>query len=70
VDMETTATFAVAQYFGMDRASILYAFDNPRQKEHILLNDAAKDEHRKIGNRRMIEIALETIKVYASRNAP
>lgn len=70
VDMETTAIFAVAQYFGMDRASILYAFDNPRQKEHILLNDAANDEHRKIGNRRMIEIALETIKVYASRNAP
>jgi nitrate/nitrite-specific signal transduction histidine kinase len=32
----------------MDCASILYAFDNPRQKEHILLNDADKDERRKI----------------------
>ncbi len=70
VDMETAATFAVAQYFGMDRASILYAFDNPRQKEHILLDDAGKNNRRRIGNSRMIEVVLETIKLYVSRNTP
>lgn len=66
VDMETAATFAVARYFGMDRASILYAFDNPRQKEHILLDDAGKNDRRRLGNRRMIKTVLETIKLYIS----
>ena len=70
VDMETAATFAVAKYFGMDRASVLYAFDNPRQKEHILLDDAGKNNRRRIGNSRMIEVVLETIKLYVSRNTP
>ena len=32
VDMETAATFAVAEYFGMERAAILYVFDNPRRQ--------------------------------------
>lgn len=67
VDMETAATFAVARYFSMERASILYAFDNPRQKEHILLNDSEKDERHKVGNRQMIDIVLEMIKHYSSR---
>ena len=67
VDMETAATFAVAQYFGMDRASILYAFDNPRQKEHILLDDAQKSQRRTIGNERMIELALDMVKAYCGR---
>lgn len=69
VDMETAATFAVARYFGMDRASILYAFDNPRQKEHVLLNDDEKNECRKRGNNQMIEIVLEMIEAYGSRSA-
>ena len=64
VDMETAATFAVAKYFGMDRASVLYAFDNPRQKEHIFLEDSEKDERRAAGNQAMIELALEAIKRY------
>ena len=68
VDMETAATFAVAQYFDMDRASILYVFDNPRQKEHILLNDSEKDKLRKEGNRHMVEIVLEMIRTYASES--
>jgi len=67
VDMETAATFAAAQYFDMDRASILYAFDNPRQKEHILLEDAEKNDRHRIGNKKMIEVVLETIKHHASR---
>jgi purine-nucleoside phosphorylase len=41
-DLETAATFAVAKYFGVDRISIVYAFDNARKQEHILLNDAEK----------------------------
>ena len=68
VDMETAATFAVAQYFGMDRASILYTFDNPRQKEHLLLDDSEKDKYRKKGNKQMIEMALEMIGAYAGRS--
>ena len=68
VDMETAATFDVARYFGMDCASILYAFDNPRQKEHILLDNKEKDECRKSGNRQMIEITLDAIKKYGSRS--
>jgi hypothetical protein len=27
------------EYFGMVRAAILYVFDNPRQREHLLLSD-------------------------------
>lgn len=69
VDMETAATFAVAQYFGMDRASILYAFDNPRGKVHILLDDAEKEERREIGNKQMIDIVLEIIKHYSTSQA-
>jgi purine-nucleoside phosphorylase len=68
VDMETAATFAVARYFSMDRASILYAFDNPRQKEHILLNDIEKNERRKIGDRLMIDIVLEMVDHYSPKS--
>lgn len=64
VDMETSATFAVAEHFGMDRVSILFTFDNPRRKEHILMTDADKDKHRILGNRRMIELAFEIVKEY------
>jgi purine-nucleoside phosphorylase len=64
VDMETAATFAVARHFGMDRASILYAFDNPRQKEHILLNDAEKDRVRSSGNQQMINAVMAVLKAY------
>jgi len=64
VDMETAATFAVAEHFGMGRASILFAFDNPRRREHILMTDADKDERRKHGNERMIESALAIVKEF------
>lgn len=64
VDMETAATFAVAKYFGMESASILYAFDNPRQKEHLLLNDAEKDRLRASGNQRMINLVLDVLRAY------
>jgi purine-nucleoside phosphorylase/ribosomal protein S18 acetylase RimI-like enzyme len=59
VDLETAATYAVAEHFGMERLSILYAFDNPRRREHLLLSDAAKDVRRAEGNARMIRLALD-----------
>jgi purine-nucleoside phosphorylase len=59
VDLETAATYAVAEHFGMDRLSMLYAFDNPRRREHLLLSDAAKDVRRAESNARMISLALE-----------
>ena len=59
VDMETATTYAVAEHYGMARLSILYAFDNPRQREHILLSDAQKDERLAKGNTRMRELAFE-----------
>lgn len=68
VDMETATTFAVAKYFNMDRASILFAFDNPRQKEHILLDDAQKRQRRTIGNERMTELVLDIVREYGSRH--
>ncbi len=58
VDLETAATYAVAEHFGMDRIAILYGFDNPRQRDHLLLSDADKDARRSIANNRMIRLAL------------
>jgi len=58
VDMETSATFAVAEFFGMDRGAILFVFDNPRRGEHALLEDEEKDRRRDVGNRRMIDMAV------------
>ena len=61
VDMETAATFAVAQYFNMDRVSILFVFDNPRRKEHLLEGYAEKDERWTAGDTRMVDLALEVV---------
>jgi uridine phosphorylase len=62
VDMESAATFAVAEHFGMDRVSILFAFDNPRHAGHLLLDEAHKIERRAKGNRRMNDLAFELIR--------
>jgi purine-nucleoside phosphorylase len=59
VDMETATTYAVAEHFGMDRLAILYAFDNPGRREHILLSDATKDERRARANATMRQLAFE-----------
>jgi purine-nucleoside phosphorylase len=58
VDMETATTYAVAEHFGMERIAVLYAFDNPLRREHLLLSDSEKDLRRAAGNERMIDIAL------------
>ena len=61
VDMETAASFAVAEHFGMDRGSILTVFDNPLGQDHILSEDSEKDERRQNAQRAMVEIALDAI---------
>jgi purine-nucleoside phosphorylase len=58
VDMETATTFAVAESFGMDRISILYVFDNPRRRDHLLQSDVQKDVLRTATNERVISISL------------
>ena len=59
VDMETATTYAVAEHFSMDRIGLLYAFDNPRRREHLLLSDAEKDARRTAANARMRELAFD-----------
>jgi len=66
VDMETAATFAVANYFRMDSAAILYVFDNPRNETDIIMSDNEKDTRRDIANRRMVELTFEIVKSYFS----
>jgi purine-nucleoside phosphorylase len=61
VDMETAATYAVAEYFGMDRLSILYGLDNPRRREHLLLSDTAKDARRATANSHMKQLAIDLL---------
>lgn len=68
VDMETAATFAVAKHFQMKRLSILFAFDNPREGCHILLEEAEKDNRRNCGENEMINIALKMAVEYAKTN--
>lgn len=61
VDMETSATFAVAEHFGMDRGSLLAVYENPRGDDHILATDSEKDERRAIAREALVTIALSTI---------
>ena len=58
VDMETAAMFAVANYFNMRSASLLYVFDNPSEQEHIFQDDNFKQEKRSQGNQMMARLAL------------
>ena len=57
-DMETATTFAVAEYFGMERLSILSTFDNPRQGAHLGLIEAHKDAARAAGEAAMIALVF------------
>jgi len=68
VDMETAATFSVAEHFGMDRGSILAVFDNPRGEDHILSTDSEKDKRRRAAQKAMVEIALDAIIKYGRKN--
>jgi purine-nucleoside phosphorylase len=64
VDMETATTFAVAEHFGMDRLAVLFAFDNPRKRRHILLGHEEEVVRRRRGNDRMVQLALDLIQTY------
>lgn len=68
VDMETAAAFAVAEYFGMQRLSLLFAFDNPSQGEHILLNEAQKQKQRLLGEKIMLEMVFSLVEYYERMN--
>jgi len=67
VDMETAATFAVANYFRMGSAAILYVFDNPRYETDIVTSDNEKDKKRDLANKRMMELTFEIVKSYYSK---
>ncbi len=60
-DMETATTFAVAEYFGMRRVSLLYAFDNPRHGAHLGLTEAHKDAARAAGEAAMFSLVFNLI---------
>ena len=60
-DMETATTFAVADYFGMRRLSLLSAFDNPRQGAHLGLTESAKDAARAAGEQAMFTLLFDLI---------
>jgi uridine phosphorylase len=60
-DMETATTFAVAEYFGMRRLSMLYAFDNPREGAHLGLTESAKDAARAAGEQAMFTLLFDLI---------
>lgn len=64
VDMETATTFAVAEHFGMASLAILFAFDNPRKRRHILLSHEEEIARRRQGNDCMIQAALAVIREY------
>lgn len=49
VDMETATTFAVAEYFGMKRLSLLKVFDNPFAGKHLMQESAKAGYLRKQG---------------------
>jgi purine-nucleoside phosphorylase len=59
VDLETATTYAVAEHFGMARLAILYGFDNPRRREHLLLSDEQKDARRTAADGQMRQLALD-----------
>ena len=68
VDMETASTFAVAEYFRMQRLSLLFVFDNPAQGEHILLSDTEKQKRRADGEQAVINTVFDIIENYENGN--
>ena len=58
VDMETAATFAVAEHFEMQRCALLFVFDTPREGGHILLTGPEQRERRRLGERAILDAVL------------
>ncbi|MEW6202101.1 MAG: hypothetical protein AB1546_09010 [bacterium] len=61
VDMETATTFAVAKYFGMQRLSLLFVFDNPSLGDHILLTNNENQKRRISGEKYLFELVFYII---------
>lgn len=66
VDMETATTFSVAEYFAMDRLSLLFVFDNPLLGDHIVLTDTEKEERRNHGEKAMLDMAFSIAEKYCT----
>ena len=64
--METASTFAVAEFFGVRRVSILSVFDNPRQGAHLGLTEAHKDAARAAGEAAMLTLLFSLVEREAS----
>jgi uridine phosphorylase len=60
-DMETASTYAVAEYFGMRRISLLSVFDNPRQGSHVALIEREKEAARAQGEAAMFRLLFDLI---------
>ena len=58
VDLETAATFAVAEYYGMERVAILSVFDNPRHGAHLALTETEKQDARSLGEATALSLVL------------
>jgi uridine phosphorylase len=58
VDMETAATFAVAEYYGLERVSVLTVFDNPRHGAHLALTEHEKHDAREHGEAVVLDLVL------------
>lgn len=69
VDMETAATFAVAEHFGMDRGSLLTVFDNPRGADHILSSDTEMDARRAAAQEIMVDVAIAAIEAHVKKSS-
>jgi uridine phosphorylase len=65
-DMETASTFAVAEYFGLERVSVLSVFDNPRQGSHLGLTERDKEAARAAGEEAMFSLLFGLIRRYTS----
>ena len=49
------------------RAALLYVFDNPRRREHILLTDVEKDAKRERANQTPRELAVGLVLEFDAR---
>ena len=61
VDMETATTFAVAEYYGVERVSILSVFDNPRHGAHLGMEEFEKDSARALGEAAALSLVLHLV---------
>jgi hypothetical protein len=52
----------------MDSATILFAYDNPRDHGDILLTEPEKQQRRRAGNSAMIEATFRIVRAYLERS--